>query len=170
MGIRETLNQNPGITTGATAVVILLALGFIIYQFVGGSGNTVQSKAFYTVDDGKTWFSDDITKLAPFDHDGQTAYRCYVFTCDGGSTKFVSHLERYTDEAKKRIEEMRAGADKGGPPNPMMFEGIMMNGVEVKDPGQGQWVRQSDFQRAQQIMSPVCPDGSRNNLEAVFPD
>jgi len=169
VGIRETLNQNPGITTGATAVIILLALGFIIWQFTGSGGVDVQNAAYFTVDDGKTWFEDDVTKLAPFDKDGKQAYRVYVFKCGGGEP-FVSHLERYTDEAKKRIEEMRNNQGQGGPPNPMMFEGIMMTGVEVKDPGQPNWIRQSDFQRAQQIMSPVCPDGTRNGIEAVFPD
>jgi len=169
VGIRETLNQNPGITTGATAAIILIALGFIIWQFTGGGGPSIQNAAFFSTDDGETWFEDEITKLAPFEKDGKQAYRVYVFTCDGGSTKFVSHLERYTEEAKKKIEEMRNAPEKG-PPNPMMFEGVLMTGIEVKDPKSTQWVRQADFQRAQQVMMPVCPDGTKTNLEAVFPD
>jgi hypothetical protein len=111
-----------------------------------------------------------VDKLAPFDHEGKQAYRVYVFKCADGK-EFVSHMERYTPEAKKRIEEMRAQQASGNaPPNPMMFEGIMMAGVEVKDPGAKDWIRQSDFARAQKVMAPVCADGQRKGLQAVFPE
>ena len=36
MGIRQTLNENPTITTGVTAGVIVLALIFIVWQAIGG--------------------------------------------------------------------------------------------------------------------------------------
>ena len=89
MGIRETLNKNPGITTGATAGIILLAVGFIIYQLSGGGTPSVATKAYFTIDDGKTWFSDDINKVPPFDKDGKQAVKAYVYECPGGKP-FVS--------------------------------------------------------------------------------
>ena len=36
MGIREALNQNPAITTGATAGLIVVALVFIFWTTFGG--------------------------------------------------------------------------------------------------------------------------------------
>ncbi|MGH7215542.1 MAG: hypothetical protein ACREIT_12320 [Tepidisphaeraceae bacterium] len=167
MGIREKLNQNPAITTGATALVVVIALGFIIYQLVGG-GPDIPTESYYSIDDGKTWFEDDINLIPPFDKDGQKAYRAQVFTCDGGKTKFVAYLERYTPEAKKQLEDLRAGNQ---PPEPGINDMVMMNGLEYKKPGdpEKEWTRQTDFQKMSQIMEPKCPDGTTNNLEPVHP-
>ena len=78
MGIREKLNENPRITAGATAAIILVALGFIVYQAIGGGGPPIPTKAYYTIDDGETYFEDDIQKLAPFEHEGKQAVRAAV--------------------------------------------------------------------------------------------
>jgi hypothetical protein len=160
VGIRETLNKNPGITTGVTAGVILLALVIIIWQAGGGGGlgsGTVQG--YYTVDDGATFFEEDIRKVPPFDHNGQTAYRAYVYTCDDGATKKVSHLERYSPEAKKAIEQMQSG--EGGEQAYLMMEELTMTGLEVKPPGTGDkgWIRQAD-PRSAKIVLPQCPEGA----------
>jgi hypothetical protein len=36
VGLRETLNQNPAVTTGATIAIIALALAAIVWQLNGG--------------------------------------------------------------------------------------------------------------------------------------
>ena len=48
-GIRETLNKNPAITTGATAAIILIAIGVIIYQIMGGGTPGIATEAYYTI-------------------------------------------------------------------------------------------------------------------------
>lgn len=165
MGIRETLNKNPAITTAGTAGIIVVALAFIIYQLSGSNRPQIQTEAYYTTDDGKTWFADDINKVPPFDHKGSPAVRVYLFTCDGGKTEFVSYLQKYTDEAKKRLEEIQ----KAGPEqNPGMQEEIYMTGVLVKKPGQTGWMRQMD-PAAQETVIINCPDGKMENLEPVLP-
>jgi hypothetical protein len=169
VGIRETLNQNPGITTGATAGIILLALIFIIWQITGSGGPSVATEAFYTTDDGATWFADEADKIPPFDKDGKQAYRVYVYKCKDGD-EFISHLERYTPEAKKKLEEMKTkGPDAQADPG--MMEMIYMGGVEVKDPKTGDkgWVKQAQFEQAAKITTPVCPDGTSDTLEPVMP-
>lgn len=168
MGIRQTLNQRPTITTGAVAI-LLAVLGIIMWRTIGGGpAGQSGSKAFFTVDDGNTWFTDDIRKVAPFDKDGKPAYQCFVWTCDGGKTKFVSHLHRYTPEAKKRLEEAQA---KGSKPDAASVK-IIMTGVEVKSPGSGDdpkyWINDRD-PRAGRIMQPVCKEGNRENLQPVMP-
>lgn len=171
MGIREKMNQNPGMTTGITVGVIVIALIFIVWQLWPSSGPRIPTKAFFTVDDGATWFADDIKKLPPFTHDGKQAVRAYVFKC-GGSKEFVAYLERYTPQAKARLEKARAESAKnpqGVPPPELMMPDMMMAGVEVKKPGPGQWVPQSDFKISQQIMQVKCPDGKTDNLEPVMP-
>ena len=169
MGIRETLNKNPGITTGATAGIIVLALIFIFFQIRGGGTPTMATTAFYTTDDGATWFEDDINKLAPFDKNGKPAYRVYVYKCADGN-EFVSHLERYTPAAQKAIEAARAKG--GGMEDPTIYEQISMTGMEVKDPKTGDkgWVKQGMVEAAAKITEPKCADGTTNGLEPVVPD
>lgn len=170
MGIRETLNKNPSITTGATAVIILIALGFILYQLWGGSPS-IPTKAFYTTDVSSpegalaALFTDDITKIPPFEKNGKDAYRAQVFTCDGGKTKFIAYCERYTPDAKTKMSEMRNAKTPPAPGADM----IMMQGVEYTKPGSKEWVKQSDFSKIQTVMQPKCPDGTMNNLEPVRP-
>ena len=168
MGIRETLNKNPGITTGATAAIILIAIGFIIYQLSGGGAPSVATEAYFTIDDGKTWFADDINKIPPFDKDGKQAVKAYVYKCPGGDP-FVSHLERYTPEGKKALEAAQKSND---PNNPVVLEDVMANGVEVKKPGADPvkgWAKQSNSAIAGKIMELKCPDGKVEGIEPVVP-
>lgn len=167
MGIRETLNQNPGITTGVTAGIIVIALGIIIYQLAGGSGPQIPTKAYYTIDDGATWFEDDINKIPPFEKDGKQAVRVHLFRCGGGKP-FVSHLERYTAAAKEKLEKARAA---GPDADPGIYDEVSMTGIEVKEAGTGDkgWVRQSNYEAAAKITQPQCPDGTTNEIEPVYP-
>lgn len=167
MGIRETLNQNPAITTAATAGIILIALIFIIFQLTGGSGPQVQTRAFYTIDDGATWFADSIDRIPPFEHQGRQAVRAHVFTCGGKRDAFVAYLEKYTPEAKKRIEAAMANPQTA---DPYLMETVYMQGLLVKKPGTGDagWISSSD-PRASEVMNIRCPDGTTDRLQPVLP-
>ncbi len=167
MGIREKLNENPGITTGVTAGIIVIALIIIGYQLMSGSGPRIPTKAYYTIDDGETWFADDISKIPPFDKDGKPAYRVHVFRCKGGKP-FAAYLERYTPEAKKRMEALR---DAGPETDPGLYDEIQMTGIEYKKPGTGDkgWVRQNNYEEVAKITSPTCPEGGTEGIEAVYP-
>lgn len=169
MGIRETLNKNPGITTGATAAIIVIALIFIFMQLRGSGGGVGDNLAWYTTDDGKTWFADSADKYAPFEVDGKKAYRVYVYRCADG-TEFVSHLERYTPEAKKALEKAAA---QGPNADPTILEAVMMNGLEAKKPGIGddpkKWVKQGNYQAWSMVTQPKCPSGDNTGIEAVPP-
>jgi len=45
--------------------VIVLATILIAIQWSGGSGQS-SDQAFFTIDDGQTWFADDISNLPPY--------------------------------------------------------------------------------------------------------
>lgn len=168
MGIRETLNKNPGITTGATAGIIILAVGFILWQSgMFGDSSGIATEAYYTVDDGATWFEDDINKVPPFDKGGKQAVRAYVYECPGGKP-FVSHLERYTPAGKKAMEAAQKAND---PNNPVVMEDVMMTGLEVKEAGTGDkgWVQQGAGAAAAKIMELKCPDGKVDGIMPVVP-
>src|SRR5262245_16299218 len=129
MGVREKINQAPLLAASVVVVALAGAVGFYFFRSAGQSGSGGKQTDYFTIDDGKTWFPDDGNKLSPFMKDGKPAYRVYVWTCDGGKTKFVSNLERYTDEAKTAIEQAKSGR---GQVDPGALRTIMTNGVEVK--------------------------------------
>ena len=150
MGLRETLNQNPKITTGVTAGLVLVILAYLLYSGMSGGRPGVgssASKAFFTDDDGKTWFADDAKKVSPFDHGGKQAVLARVYKC-GGKT-FVNHMERYTPEAKKKVEEVIAKGKVQNDPTALDVGA----GLQVKAPGQKDWVSSTD-PKAPQIFAP----------------
>ncbi len=166
MGLREKMNQNPGITTGITAGIIVLALLFIIWQNMDSSGPYAGGvgKAYFSDDDGVTTFVDESNKIPPFDHDGKTAYRAYVFRCPNGKP-FVQFLERYTPEGKKMVE-----AAKGKPgelPPPEQLD----SGIEVKAPKTGDkgWIKRSNAIASKIMDAQKCPDGTYPTPEMPQP-
>jgi hypothetical protein len=169
VGIRETLNKNPAITTGATAGIIVIAVGFILWQLMGSSTPGVATEAYFSNDDGKTWFEDDISKIPPFDKDGKPAYKAHVFQCPGGEP-FVAYLERYTEEGKKAMEAAQKSNASNDPM--LMMEDMQFTAIEIRKPGLGDpikgWVRQSS-PIASKVMELKCPDGTTEGIEPVVP-
>jgi hypothetical protein len=164
VGVRETLNKKPSITTGATIGIILLALIFIIYQVSGSGGPHAPTKAFYTVDDGATWFLDDIKLIPPFDHDGKPAVKANVYKC--GSKEFVGYLEEYIPDAKKQLESAKSAG--GG--NPELMAQLLVSGRALKAPGTGDkgWIRITS-PAADRLTIVQCPDGSAEFPTPVLP-
>jgi len=148
VGIRESLNRNPAVATGLTVAVIVIALIFIIWQLKGSSGPKPVTKAFYTVDDGATWFVDDRNKPTPFLHEGKEAVRVYVYECNGN--RFAGFLEKMTPKARERAE---AAAREGR--NAILEDGDYL----VKKPGRGEWVSSLDIHAAEKIFHVECPGG-----------
>ena len=143
MGLRETLNENPGLTTTATAIIILAAIVFIVVSMFRSSGDVAATGGAVG---NKDYFTDD---------DGKTAYRARLYTCDGGKTKVIGWLERYTPEGKKLMEDQikrAAGA-------PVLIED--QSGLQLKKPGTGDkgWVNASDPTMIR-IREVNCPDGT----------
>jgi hypothetical protein len=163
MGLRESLNQqNPKIVLGVTAAIIVIVV-MLYFIFEGGGSAVVGAespKAFFSSDDGKTWFADDANKLPPFDTGGKETLRAYVYRCGDGK-EFVAFLERFTPQGKARRQaarDARADGEKAAPP---LLD--QSNGLEVKMPGNPTWVSESD-PRAEAIMSPRCPGAAKPQI------
>jgi hypothetical protein len=126
VGIRETLNKNPQITTVGTAVITLLAIAVIVWQLMPGGGNKVEirKKAFYTIDEGKNWFDDDMPpgKMAPFMYQGKEAVRAHVFRYGDKGPPFVQYLEKYTPQVKTAMEQFYKDPLNQGKLHPDLFE------------------------------------------------
>ncbi len=156
MGIRETLNKNPAITTGGTVGIILIALVFIVMQIFGGPGRPrIPTDGYYTVDDGATLFTDKLNKVTPFDYNGQPAVRAIAYTADNGAHHWVQYLEKYTDDMVKKL----SAATTNGIVDPFAMQDAEFNGSLVKKPGSGDWVP-STSPKYRDIVEPTIPDSS----------
>jgi hypothetical protein len=160
MGLREKITQNSRVGTTAAAALILVAITITALQMRSVSLPPGPTQAFFTVDDGKTWFADDVATLPPFDKDGKQAVRAYVYRCADG-TQFVNYLERYTPHAKQALENAGTPSpDHKAPGNLAAIQNAYTGGREVKRPGDKKWIDAGDFRAAAQIMAVKCPNGS----------
>jgi len=149
MGIRETMNDNRGATIGVICVVILFAIGLIVMQVLANrkAYPTKLPDAYFSIDDGKTYFAENSENIAPFDYSGKTAVRAYVFACPGGKP-FVGYLERYTPKARHTLVVEK----KSSPP-------LQIYGRELKKPGEATWTKSGDFAGVAKVTELRCPDG-----------
>ena len=110
MGIRESLNRNPALTTGVTVLLIVVAIGAIVWQIWPQSGGPIGNRrSYYTEDDGKNYFDDDRDKVTPFQGPGgKQAVLAHVFQV-GENTPAVAFLEKFSDEGKKKVDAAMSG-------------------------------------------------------------
>ncbi len=147
MGLRDKLNQQPAIVTAVVVLAVVIAGYIVVRNAFGPPRPTVATKAFYSVDDGKTWFVDDIQNYPPFKAaGGKEAVAATVVSCKGGKDPFVLYLWRYTDEGKAEM------VDKKSNPGTDLKK-------EVKKPGKTEWIKKSDFVRASVVEQIECPPG-----------
>lgn len=137
---------------------------------IGRRGRVI-TLGYFTVDDGATWFADNIEQIPPFMKDGKEAVRAYIFKC-GDAKPFVAYLERYTPEAKKMLEEARVKMRQNpqASPDPALYA-MAMGAAEVKKPNDpGPWAQQRDPDNYSRVVVIKPPDGqSINDLEPVMP-
>ena len=158
MGIRETLNKNQTLTTGATIAIIVIAIGIIVWQMLPERAPRIVTKSYYTVDDGKTWFEDAADKIAPFDKDGKEAVRAHLFKCGENGEKFVGYLEKLDAKVKQKLEQFQGSPSNRGRVMPGQAE-VEDNGLLVKRPLDKNWIPQS-HPNAARIRTIMCKDGS----------
>lgn len=166
MGFRDTLNKNQPIVLGAAMALIVVA-GYFIYSQTIGTAQGPLTKAFYTIDDGKTWFRDDINKVAPFDVDGKAAVEAIVASCSG--KQFAMYLQKCSDEGTKLIESLHEQERRSGQPGSQTKE-IMAVKYDPKYqvcklPGDQLWIPTSAISTLKNFGK--CPDGSE--LTSVRP-
>jgi len=153
MGIREALNKKKGPAAGAGGALLCAAILLIAWESKSVQPTRI-TKAFYSTDDGKTWFTDEDDKLFPFDHDGQQAYRVDVYKTSDGK-EFVGDIERYTDSVKARLADLRAQPNA----DPQKMAGVGDSGLQIKRPGDTRWYPVNSQQGAE-ILDVTSPDGS----------
>ncbi|HEX4054575.1 MAG TPA: hypothetical protein VHX86_09950 [Tepidisphaeraceae bacterium] len=163
-GLREIINEKKSAFLIAGILMVVFAGGYLFYT-QRPQPRPKGDKAFYTVDDGQTWFIDSIYKTPPFEHDGKTAVRAMVYSFDSGRQQFCPLVEQYTPEMKKSLDDAIAEADRDGRPlsSISLFNSPeTADGIEVKPSGPSHaWVRRSDLPEAANIFGSIkAPDGS----------
>jgi hypothetical protein len=158
LGIRESLNEKPQIAYGVAGGLVLLALIIIAFQFIGRStpgpiNPAGADQAYFSDDDGASYFPDDRMKIPPFSRNGKLAYSAHVFRC-GSDKPFVGYLGKFTDVRKKEIE----AAVKAGQLSPRMLR-ASMGQMLIKKPGTSKWVSPEDASTYEQIQTVTCPNG-----------
>src|SRR5450432_2046533 len=103
MSIRQKIFQNPRVGMAVAGVAVVIGIISISLQMRNRSVPGTVTESFFTVDDGKTWFTDSAANIPPYDKDGKQAVRAFVYRCANG-TQFVNHLERFKPEAKTALE------------------------------------------------------------------
>ena len=160
MGVRDLIRGRQSVVA-VVAVLMIVGAAIAIYVQARDTG-AGSGDAYFSTDDGKTYFADKLTKLPPFDKDGKPAYRAHVFEC--GGKRVVGYLSRYRPEAIAALEEAAASRGTGKPPrNAAALAAVGTYGLEVKRPGDAFWVSQADARRATAVRVFRCPDGSTPN-------
>ena len=172
MGIRETLSQQSRKIQLAFAGALLLVAAVALTLQFKTEHRANLSQAFFTDDDGKTWFADDAARIPPFEHKGKIAVSAQVFSYADGKKQFCGYMAKYTDEAKKKLDAAIAEAKaKGQPPESVGLirdPAFRNTGMVVKSPGANNpWVGWTD-PRSHEVFSVRSPDGSA--VDQVFVD
>ncbi|MGD0460913.1 MAG: hypothetical protein ABSB74_00345 [Tepidisphaeraceae bacterium] len=169
MEIRKAIQGKPLAGVGV-AVLLLLVAGTILTRQFWPEKRAKLSQAYYSDDDGQTWFQDSVYRAAPFDHNGRSAVIAEIYNYDNGGKEFCAYLAKFTPEAKSRLEKALADAEKSGlsPSSVTLYRdpSFMGPGMLVKKPGSKEdWVSISD-PRANDVRSVHSPDGSA--VDEVF--
>jgi hypothetical protein len=171
VGLRETLNKNPALTSAVAGVLVVLAIVYIFWSNKGGQNEFKPvTQYYYTVDDGKTLFADSKDKIVPFMKDGKEAVKARVFRCGSKGKPQTAWLEKYTPAGKAEMEKYAAQNQPGQPRgrNPAEYDPKYML---VKKPLTGAWVNVAEkAAEATKIRDTGCPDSDETAAEEVYPD
>jgi hypothetical protein len=166
VGIREKLNDNPRVAGGIVGAVVILAGVWIYLQnrSPGLSPAVAAKSAFYTEDDGQTYFPGDYANLAKDfkGPNGKEAVRAYVFRY-GSEKPFVGYLEKYTPAGKQVLATFYGDSsnEKNPPPVQATLE------LLLKKPGGKTWTSMKD--RREVSMMRMVPNKGEEPPQQVLP-
>ncbi len=167
MGIFDVVNRKPSVAGAIAVVVMLAAIAFIYKRMHPPIVTVIPVTAFYSDDDGATWFVDAIAKVPPFDHNGKEAVAAFVYRC-GTDKPFIGRLEKYSPSAKSMIESnIKAGVQPI--PAKVQFANL---GLLVKKPGDPEWtaIPPMDSTTYYKFLRVKCSEGSPTLAKLLTPD
>jgi hypothetical protein len=159
VGIREKLNENRPMAVGSAVAIAIVGVLLIVYEVHSVYSlprPKVETSAYFSDDDGATYFADSISRIPPFDHDGKQAVSAEVFSCQNGQQLFIGFLRRFR------------GPKQGQPVAPAVFPDETKAEVSLPLKGERGWMPVSSA-AAVKIIDVRCPDGSADDPKPVQP-
>ncbi len=167
MNIREFMNNNPAVVTIGAVVILVICLGAILFQLRPNTGARGPVDVFYfDLNTNQLFSASAASQFPPIQSPTDTGsalsgVRAMVFSCTDckkKDTHFIGYLERYTLEAKQKLEEQ---ANMQEP----MYEDMygLDNQREVKRVEDTTWTN-AQSPEAEQMMSGMfsqCEPGAR---------
>ena len=149
MGIREWTYKHPKASGWIIGSFVVVCTGVIVAEAMGNRKKYPSNSpdAYFTTDDGKSYFVASTDNFPPFDHGGHQAVRAYVFDC--GGKRFVGFLERYNGAIKKDLDSGK-----------QLTTGMIRFGRELKRPSDTSWTPSGDLATETKIENVPCPDGN----------
>jgi hypothetical protein len=146
---------------------IVIAVSVVALSLRSGPGirstEPLGNLEFYSDDDGASFFVDDVKELTPFEHEGKSAVRAYVYRC-AGEAPFVGYLQRQTDHGRQQKGVTNNTGSRPTVADPAIFE--------VKKPGDRHpWVPADPrhFAQVLDVMNVPCPANGRESAILIHP-
>jgi hypothetical protein len=171
LGIRQAMNEHQVASASIAGLIIVGILAFLVMRGCSSETDSISdaapTKAFFSTDDGKTYFVDDANRIPPFTVDkagdpnhGKVAWGARVVRC-GNAAPIVHALEKYADPDKQKLEAL---VKQHGDRATALAKGYMDGAaVMLKKPGTGDkgWVKldANNMTAFNAIARPKCPDG-----------
>lgn len=170
-GIRQKIGEKRGVGVALGVGLILVAAVVLAVQHMPEKRADL-NQAFYTTDDGQTWFEDSAYRIAPFDHEGKQAVIAQVYSYAGGGERFCAYVAKYTPAGKERLEaaiaKARANNEPPGNAAPFRDREFMQSAMLVKARGADKpWIPIGD-PAARDVMTVKSPDGSEVDQVLVY--
>lgn len=170
MGLRELVERQKRFVIPIVIIGILVCAFFAWRTSRTVPRTGVVERVYFSDDEGKTYFAEDIDKGYSFIRDGKTAFRAFVYRCGSGEP-FVGALARNagaTASDQHDVPPPSTGIPEEAVPatGPVVTKPLtptsgpsgQSNSIELKKPGTDQWFL-SGSAEAQALISSVCPDG-----------
>lgn len=168
MGVIESMQTMKGLWTGIAIGFIVLAGLFVTYQ-MWPEHKFSTDQAYFTDDDGQTWYLDSINNIPPYTHNGKEAVKAVIDSYAGGSKQFCAYLISFSPETKKAIEAAVAGAkDPNTMPATIAYGMAFGPSIQVKKPNsKDPWAPINSVDAKAVFAAVKSPDGSE--LDTVLP-
>jgi hypothetical protein len=164
MDLRAAIHAKPGLTIGVCVALVLVG-GLFVWQGTKGRSSGPHYPAlgnYYTADEGQTRIADKWSVVPPFDRDGNTYVRVFVFSCSDGKP-FAGYLEKFTPEAQAAISSEEMEHLKIA-----KIQELGDHGLLVKRPGDANWVGKDTVDGAA-VINIVCPE-NQQPAKGMYPD
>lgn len=182
MAFREAMEKNQKLTTGVVTVLVLGAIGLVVYQNRPVDPVAAATGAYFSADDGASTVRADGRKTRELERQSPPVYQAAVFKPRDGGKEFVGYLTRLPpasqDEFRKVQEEYKKGMAAAGNNGPAqervgLEASARMKAInattEVKKPGAGnKWVL-LDSAEGQAIVTGVKSPSGSGDLQMLLP-